>query len=116
MNANTMTLSECRDWLAREDGWKLEAYGTGHIWYPKGYPDCRTAIRGAEDHPYPPTLDGAAGALPADLRVVISRDKLSWGCQAWGRWVSVMVTGAPDEITARYRLAVSCRLASKEAI
>jgi len=65
MNPQTMTCDECRDELARRDGWTFEpacwdgARGVvlPERWYKNGrsHPD---------GHPHPPTLDGANAAVP----------------------------------------------------
>lgn len=65
MNTQTMTCDECRDELARMAGWvKQPEYRdsvTGYL-YPNRW--CRDGRSNPDGDPYPPTLDGAAGALP----------------------------------------------------
>ena len=98
---NTATLDELRNWLAEDDGWQLHEDG---LWYiPGEFP--------AKDHPYPPTLDGAAKALPEGWKW--SRD---YG-ECWRAWVGlepyVEVPDTKSEIADRYRLAVMTRLAGR---
>lgn len=138
MNPNKMTIDECRDWLARDTPamirddargyWCMErdkyeehpmksvfapaTLGCGHaFWYDsKG------------QHPFPPTLDAAARALPSSLRIMIVNqlhesfpDAQRWHCSAIledGK--TEIASWAPTELLARFRLAVACRMASKE--
>ncbi len=74
-----------------------------------------------EDHPHPLTLSGAAGALPEGLYVSVNHfcDSIRTDVDLWE--AATVKNGAyiagtgPDELTARYRLAVACRMAAKEA-
>lgn len=119
MNPNTMTCEECRDELARMDGWRIFTMPSGtKLYLAPGKPDdadCQT------DCPHPPTLDGAAKALPEGwvwckcLDVAENED----GWYGWnertqrrsdGVFICDPITNAPDELTARYRLAVACRM------
>ena len=113
-NPHTMTLDELRDWLAGEDGWKYES---GPVWQWRRY------INGArvdqldavsDDHPHPPTLDGADSAVTeagfkwrrlhdAWIAVYHDRDTV----------VEVPNTGETLEhkIADLYALALACRKA-----
>ena len=112
MNPHTATLTELREWLAKEDGWRYE---TGPIWQWRKYNADGDMIRSlhpvSSDHPFPPTLDGAASAMPEGCLVECSRSY-------W--WEEDMTAGqarverTKDEITDRYRLAALCVQAEKE--
>ena len=111
---NTATLDELRNWLAEDDGWQLHEDG---LWYiPGEFP--------AKDHPYPPTLDGAAKALPEGWwwtreGASASHRKdgllLKWSaCQCGAdKWGIVETPDTGNEIADRYRLAVKVRLAGR---
>ena len=118
--AMTATVDELRDWLAVDDGW-TKRKATGHpIMHPfppndyKWFWDFKGTM-GIWEHPHHHTRDGAADAMP---------DGLEWGrypslFQSWvafrpGR-PDVEVPDTGDEIADRYRLAVLCRLAEREA-
>jgi hypothetical protein len=128
MNPNTMTCDECRDELARRKGWTWDAsfvwHGTGRgAWVKRGTPtDDTQTIEWTIVHPYPPTLDGAAAAMPEGRSVRVNqepRHKLTphWLVNAvdihedGGRGYVMIDAEAEDELTARYRLAVACRMA-----
>ena len=115
--AKTATLDELRDWLAGEDGWKhvlrhTHASGLGQMWWQRDNGD------ESFDHPHPPTLDGAAAALPEGWdwsRLLGFREWYAAQPDANGRitgW-GVTIPDTGNEIAARYRLAVLCRLAEK---
>jgi len=76
VNPQTMTCDECRDELARRAGWKhiteptdeWDADTRSMTMYPEHW--IRESTHDvAYCHPYPPTLDGAAGALPETAMV-----------------------------------------------
>jgi hypothetical protein len=105
MNPNNMTAQQAADWCAVDDGWR--AYPDG-LWYKVGhYP--------LHDHPHPLTLDGAAAALPEgwSVNLLFTYTDGKWGAKAFGPAGMWSIDG-PDELTARYRLAVACRMAAKE--
>ena len=120
MNPNTMTLDECRDWLAVATGYWLEAcdcdtctiVGNGMLqcWRKAG-----DSIR-YHEHPIPPTLDAAASAMPEgwDWRRVggeyLGGNKVNGG----GIVTRASVTDTDDEKLDRARLAVACRMAAKK--
>ncbi len=90
-----MTVDECRDWLARDDGQhELEYY-----------------------HPYEHTIDAAARAMPKEFwyKVYVNpKGRVDAVADGVGeRGCFLIDVAAEDEITARYRLAVKCRLALK---
>lgn len=130
IDPQAMTLDECRDWLAEQDGWHwlagvegdpvwcnveaLKTWDPAQVNHPEG---------SQYEHPFPATLDGAAGALPEawftieQTRFYDDDDSLDWAVAATrpglvGRYC--VRAWATDEITARYRLAVACRLADRE--
>lgn len=120
MNPHTATLYELRDWLAKEDGW---VYLDRKIaWRKKSMMHDPCSNWG---HPYPPTLDGAASAMPEGWWW--QRDQgtepnpqgllLKWvACQIGSdRWKIVETRDTGDEITDRYRLAALCVMAEKES-
>lgn len=56
--AEAMTTDQHRDWCAVDDGWKY-LKGTDYVdpcWVKRGHK--------GTSHPYPPTIDGAARAMP----------------------------------------------------
>jgi hypothetical protein len=138
MNVNDMTAQECADWCADQDGWnyepaKVEGFGaTAHYWWRYTIDVAHGGRTYASVHPYPLTIDGAAAALPEGWRlhrldwcttdeswVAEAKKELSQGRYAYrqidaydsdGRWVAAIT----DELTARYRLAVACKMAAKE--
>ncbi len=133
MNVNDMTAQECADWCAEQDGWQppgspvVRRDGTtctigawtrrirdGHYDH-NGY-EYASGSRGIEvpKHPHPLTLDGAAAALPEGWIITI-RSTLAGKWSAVGRKSGKRYAAvATDELTARYRLAVLCRMAAKE--
>jgi len=131
MSPNTMSLKDCQGWLAAQDGWfSPEAV-------PEFVPDHQRAFAvgrwtreiGSEGleftsfHPYPPTLDAAAAAMPEGwyfmLGMGLPKDLGGSGVGFWcdafkPREDNTNIRVAADtEILARFRLAVACRLAEK---
>ena len=107
-----MTTDQHRDWCAADDGWRriAEDTETGRWRWQK---HLRTGdVDKREGHPYPPTRDGAAKAMPEGWKW--SRDTGdNW--RAWIGWeTSVETPDTGDEIADRYRLAVACRLAERD--
>ena len=116
MDYNTATAKECADWLAGDDGWKPlahDANGNVTAWINETYASCGVVL----NHPYPLTLDSAAGAL---------RDPLRWDEVLWfTASVYVQIRNAnteekigyeaQDELTARFRVAVASRLEGAKA-
>jgi len=121
-----MTTDEIRDWLAADEGWLapgspfIDADGAPYI-FPEWYHSSKTVLIG--EHPHPPTLDGAAKALPGGWWWERSRNdgepEWSWGDKEWrafhprASWVGVPDTD--DEVHDRYNLAYEARKAQKEA-
>jgi hypothetical protein len=124
MNPDTMTLTELRDWHAREDGWE---------YMPNKYvPDSKVAgywfhptmeNTDVGDHPCAATLDGAASAMPKGWEWQRRRgyptpegSPLFWEAFIWEpKHHKVYANDTGDEITDRYRLAMKAKLAEKEA-
>ncbi|GEM_PF-2324927 len=148
-NPNTATQQELRDWLAEQDGWinPNEPFGSerrGGVplvsqWVRRlpngdyeglGYDPSQRHVP-VPVHPHPPTLDGAAAALPEGMRVerVHCLTMCRWEYRLWfaasvfGAWL--MVTdkdGWPvtrpdtgDRITDEYRLACLARVAQENS-
>lgn len=120
MNPQTMTCDQCRDELARMDGWK-RVYAEGFT-KEDGYECFKWQLRHHQqwDHPHPPTLDGAAKALPEgwwwmrDGAATSHRPDgllLKWtACERGAdNWRIVETPDTGDEIADRYRLALACR-------
>lgn len=111
-----MTTDELRDWHAREDGWlfgKTETCTFDHWHNADGEPYLDAESEYV--HPYPPTLDGAASAMP---------EGWTWMCQGtrWFAWpetnggfvrAEVGVARTNDEIHDRYLLAKLAKEAMK---
>lgn len=123
MNVNEMTAAECADWCAAQNGWRIFNMPVGpRLYLAPGKPedaDCQTEC------PYPLTLDGAAAALPDGVCGLVIERKFDWfngevhakaySPMGWGRCGALWIhTYGPDELTARYRLAVACGMAEKE--
>jgi hypothetical protein len=114
MNVNNMTAQQAADWCADDDGWReslrhVRASGE-EVW-------CWERDGGDDSfsHPHPLTLDGAAAALPEGWSVdlLFTYTDGNWGAKAFGP-AGMWAINGPDELTARYRLAVACRMAAKE--
>jgi hypothetical protein len=114
MDYNNATAQECADWLAGDDGWTWRHYAGDEHWRL-----WTLAAKNAEqfDHPYPLTLDSAAGAL---------REPWEWDSvcfwtahvDAYAKHVAKgysVCAEAPDELTARYRAAVASRMEGGKA-
>lgn len=134
MNPNTMTAQECADWCAMDDGWTNtieQLAGIHRAYRVRWYRNIASTVPNVntrewhESHPHPLTLDGAAKALPEGwvwckcLDVAENED----GWYGWnertqrrsdGVFICDPITNGPDELTARYRLAVACRLAMEK--
>jgi hypothetical protein len=122
MNVNDMTAQEAADWCAEQDGW------VKHLthWHPDNVDGMEAVRADCHSHPHPLTLDGAAAALPEGWRLVeLSDNQTEYGVPKYpwtttgrkefgGRLPEQVKTFGPDELTARYRLAVACRMAAKE--
>jgi len=115
--AKTATLDKLRNWLAVDDGWH-EAFRHRHASGVEQWCWERDGCDESFDHPHPPTLDGAAAALPKRWELhLVHPDKRGWHAAAkagpWFDWRYISTDKEPDELTSRYRLAVLCRLAEK---
>lgn len=126
--AKTATLDELRDWLAGDDGWEKftdhDYHGGNKVdiaAWRKHQPQLAIINFGSPwrvlwVHPHPPTLDGAAAALPEGWDW--SRANGVWhgwheACTKACGCVEPSTEDTGDEIADRYRLAVLCRLAEK---
>ena len=115
-NPHTATLDELRDWLAREDGWVYLKNDPiwGDVWERRVVNALGDSVHSlTTDHPYPPTIDGAAAALPEGCRWTFNGEGFfAWKMTEWIPLATTASTG--DEITDRYRLACLARVAMKE--
>lgn len=129
MNPNTMTLDECRDWLAERKGWykittvvhsvDLENHRNSSIEEVQAW---KRSICGDSDvqfeHPIPPTLDAIAACMPEGWSIQINIDVYEmrpFECVAWKDVGDDGIEASADsELLARARLAVACRMAGKE--
>ena len=111
-----MTLDECRDFIARDEGWEFNTRVFG-CWSSAEY-----GVKSQENHPVPETLDAAAAALPEGWSLVVTHDPEMFD----GKWVAAAkyhsdrattqaVDNCDTEILARFRLAVACRQSQGEA-
>lgn len=132
MNPHTATLDEIRDWLAREDGYGLPGdrgviYDGTSVTLAKFHKkEHNGRIVLCDEHPHPPTLDGAASAMPEGWSIKIVTHNGNCQATAWPSRLDrlpsvhspynpmVRFHEASTEIEARYRLAALCRLAEKE--
>lgn len=98
-----MTTDELRDWHARRAGWiQVESDFEGELMWSKG-------PHKQWDHPMPPTIDGAASAMPPNWSWQRSEGKWWAGQIGATRWKCVQIpetsiTGE-HEIHDRYLLA-----------
>ena len=104
-------LDDVRDWLAMEDGW-TKPKELGGIWTKRdsnGQPF--RVLLGDYRHPHPPTIDGAAAALPEGLRCDMERFQVV----AWDARQNpvAVVKRTDDEQDDRYQLAKAARIAMK---
>lgn len=111
MNPNDMTAQQAADWGASEVG--LGPVSGQHCterW--DSTPDGESFL---VPDPFPLTLDGAAAALPEgwSVNLLFTYTDGNWGAKAFGP-AGMWAIDGPDELTARYRLAVLCRMAAKE--
>lgn len=116
MTPNEMSLDQARDWLSIDEQDKiLAAMGskaTTEDYYKVG-------------PVFPPTLDGAAGAMPegwtwakgytVSVGMGAPPSGVAWSAKFVGDYarLSASVWSTGNEILDRYRLAVACRMAMK---
>jgi hypothetical protein len=112
MNPHTATLTEIRDWLARSRKYtehcRQDGYNSAWYWMKDGE---------EVPHPFPPTLDGAASAMPEGWwwsRMVQIDLTHWWFAQDVNHRNTQFTPDTGDEITDRYRLAALCVQAEKE--
>ena len=111
MNYNEMTAAQCADWLAERDGWRIYREQRTRPAYLA--PGLRLVDPTTPDHPYPLTLDGAAGALREPwylVRVSHYGVRLACHIERMNPACERMVVDAPDRMTAEYRAAVAARM------
>lgn len=98
MKPQEMTLDELRDWCAADDGWELFDKWRRHF-IKNG--------KWRNSHPHPPTLEGAAKAMPEGWEWW--KVTAEWAAQA-AHTPMIRTPDTGDEITDRFRLAVLCRM------
>lgn len=123
-NPATMTVQEAMDFAAVAKGYtKCKKYGGWH-----GGPNfpsdscesgCVVGMTTRTDHPFQPTLDSAASAMPSGWKIHMESHVGSLGylITAWKIGNEQKVWGqatADTELLARWRLVVACMLAEKE--
>lgn len=129
MTPNEMSLDQCRDWLAREDGWVTEQdhaiQKDGTLRPLIAWTHKATNREKIWVHPYPTTIDGAAGAMPegwtwakgytVSVGMGAPPSGVAWSAKFVGDYarLSASVWSTGNEILDRYRLAVACRMAMK---
>ena len=103
-----MTTDQIRDELARRAGWEFRSAFGNHWWR-------RVADGGdhedSDDHPFPPTLDGAASAMPEGWwwsRYETVADGGKWCAGPRGGLASVCVYDTGDPVHDLYALALAC--------
>ncbi len=125
INPNLMSLDECRDWLARDDGWTNNTRSDYNSWeHTDGRSIGAFAGPGDEDdHPYQATLDAAAAAMPEGWDW--QRGDFDGYPDHWRAWhpkrsgfiyvpdTSPSGYSLKSETVDRFRLAVACRMAMK---
>ena len=100
IDPRTATLDAIRDWFAKRDGWQFQ-YNSW--WHP-------TIM--ASVHPYPPTRDGAAAAMPSGWDWW--REPCRINSSQWVAYTNNNAVRVPDtnnEIDDRYRLAALAAMA-----
>ena len=97
---NTMTVDECRDWLANRAGWESKHNSWWH----------RNLLGSVAQHPIPATIDAAAAALPSGWFWCVEFYKETFTVRAdtLGRTHIVPAFDCDSELIARFRLAVAC--------
>ena len=109
-NPDTAPIDEVRDWL-RDELWTIglpdDPYSCG-VWVRK---DGTPGHWNTTHHPYPPTLDGAASAMPAGWTVCCTPRFWDAFCNRPHFLVQVHRTAC--EIEDRYRLAAKAVQAEK---
>lgn len=111
MNPDTMTVDECREWLALDNGYTPTGYqGQFAMKYSKQEPNGEIAYYADATQP---TIDCAARCMPKEFwyKVCVNPNGRV-DAYAERAFTSIDVS-ATDELTARYRLAVKCRMALK---
>lgn len=107
MNPNTMTVEQCRDWLAVDiQHQTLASLGS----------KARSEDYYAEPDPIGATLDAAAAAMPEGWRFLRMEESETGAWNAWAgdKFGRHAKSFADTELHCRFRLAVACRMAMKE--
>lgn len=120
-NPHTASLDELRDWLARCDHLKDLGKPLSEMpWAEQhwDYDNCRWADA-HKVHSHPPTLDGAAAAMPEGCTWTRERSgiysSLFWKVTSdTGIFDPIRLPDTGDRITDEYRLACLARVAMKE--
>jgi len=136
-NPATMTVQECCDWVATEVKWRCTAIddiGQRTFWINEAYNGCKITGRttymtpdGFDCHPFQPTLDLAAAAMPSVGRIeiatgfdddgkvwCISKAFLRNGCHVASGEAVQMDSMIEAMKLAAWRLVVACMLAVQE--
>lgn len=112
-----MTTDELRDWHARDAGWvntgeqrKCVDYRMLDLWRRNDASGEHSVL----GHPFPPTRDGAASAMPAgvSVRVSLFRTLDEWACVVMWNGMRLCATG-DNEIHVRYEAAKLAKEAMK---
>lgn len=112
IDPTTATIDECRDWLYRRKALS-DLIGTPHTmeWASAHWDTnhCRR-IDDLGLHPFPPTLDAAAEAMPSGWFWCVEFYKETFTVRAdtLGRIFVVPAFDCDNELLARFRLAVAC--------
>lgn len=115
--AGSLTLDQRRDWCAEDDGW-LRIDQAERISHDEWWKWTINAAHGGKTwcmHPHPPTLDGAAKAMPEGWTWDRYRGRWSGYKRIYGLLRIVRTPDTGDEIADRYLLAVLCRMAMRGA-
>ena len=113
MDYNTATAQECADWLAGDDGWEMFDDG---VWR-RDKPGQREYEYLYNTHPYPLTLDAAAGAMKRPWRlerIEVASDGKNTVTIYNGYTANRISIEGRDRLTAEYRAAVAARLDGME--
>jgi len=131
MKPETMTLDECRDWVAlQSQNYRVTRGGAkGPRDEPVDLLEEKLnevdwfVVQGEEgwpEHPIKPTLDAAAAAMPEGWEYEIHNRNVGGvvSCRAigpLGHWDKASKASGDTELLARWRLVVACMMAEKES-
>ncbi len=110
-NPATMTVQEAMDFAAVAKGYH---FSMDREIGPIGWVDPDGVL--CEDHPFRPTLDSAAAAMPERWCFSLERYETGYTISAhsWDMTKTVPTFEADTELLARWRLVVACMMAEKE--